>query len=46
MLKWTFGYYNFFLPQASVIFIQENVAFIQVLIYQAWHNQLLNKINE
>ena len=32
-----------FLPQASVIFIQENAAFIQVLIYQDWHNQLLNK---
>ena len=44
MLKWTFGYYNF-LTQASVIFIQENTAFIQVLIYQDWHNQLLNTIN-
>ena len=28
-----------FLPQASVIFIQENAASIQVLIYQDWHNQ-------
>ena len=35
-----------FLPQASVIFIQENAAFIQVLIYQDWHNQLLNMINK
>ena len=35
-----------FLAQVSVIFIQENAAFIQVLIYQAWHNQLLNTINE
>ena len=39
-----FRYYNF-LTQASVIFIQENAAFIQVLIYQDWHNQLLNTIN-
>ena len=31
-----------FLTQASVIFIQENAAFIQVLIYQAWYNQLFN----
>ena len=37
--KWTFGYY---LTQESVVFIQENVAFIQVLIYEDWHNQLLN----
>ena len=36
-LKWT---------QVSVIFIQENTAFIQVLIYQDWHNQLLNLINK
>ena len=43
-LKWMFRYYNF-LTQASVIFIQENAAFIQVLIYQDWHNQLLNTIN-
>ena len=43
-LKWMFGYCNF-LTQASVIFIQENAAFIQVLIYQDWHNQLLNTIN-
>ena len=40
-----FRYYNF-LPQASVIFIQENAAFIQVLISQDWHNQLLNTINK
>ena len=33
------GYY---LTQASVVFIQENAAFIQVLICQDWHNQLLN----
>ena len=33
------GYY---LTQASVVFIQENTAFIQVLICQDWHNQLLN----
>ena len=33
-----------FLPLASVIFIQENAAFIQVLIYQDWHNQLLNTV--
>ena len=26
----------------SVIFIQENAAFNQVLPYQDWHNQLLN----
>ena len=44
MLKWTFGYIITFLTQASVIFIQENAAFIQVLIYQDWHNQLLNTI--
>ena len=44
MLKWTFGYYNFF-SQVSVIFIQENAAFNQVLIYQGWHNQLLNTMN-
>ena len=42
-LKWTLGYY-IFLTQASVIFIQENAAFIQVLIYEDWHNQLLNTI--
>ena len=29
----------------SVIFIQENAAFNQVLTYQDWHNQLLNTIN-
>ena len=38
-------YYNF-LTQVSMIFIQENAAFIQVLIYQDWHNQLLNTINK
>ena len=37
MLKWTFGYYNF-LTRASMIFIQENAAFIKVLIYEDWHN--------
>ena len=37
MLKWTFGYYNF-LTQANMIFIQENAAFIKVLIYEDWHN--------
>ena len=35
-----------FLPQASMIFIQENAAFIQVLIYQDWRNQLLNRMNK
>ena len=44
MLKWTFRYYNFF-SQVSVIFIQENVAFNQVLTYQDWHNQLFNTMN-
>ena len=44
MLKWTFGYYNFF-SQVSVIFIHENASFNQVLTYQDWHNQLLNTIN-
>ena len=44
MVKWTFGYYKFF-SQASVIFIQENATFNQVLIYQDWHNQLLDTIN-
>ena len=44
MLKWTFGYYIFF-SQVSVVFIQENTAFNQVLTYQDWHNQLLNAIN-
>ena len=35
----------FFSPkQACMIFIQENAAFIQVLIYQDWHNQLLDMI--
>ena len=29
----------------SMIFIQENAAFNQVLTYQDWHNQLLNTIN-
>ena len=29
----------------SVIFIQENAAFNQVLTYQDWHNELLNTIN-
>ena len=29
----------------SVIFIQENAAFNQVLTYQDWYNQLLNTIN-
>ena len=28
-----------------MIFIQENAAFNQVLIYQDWHNELLNMIN-
>ena len=28
-----------------MIFIQENAAFIQVLMYQDCHNQLLNMIN-
>ena len=28
-----------------MIFIQENAVFIQVSIYQDWHNQLLNTIN-
>ena len=31
--------------QVSVVFIQENAAFNQVLTYQDWHNQLLNAIN-
>ena len=44
MLKWTFGYYIFF-SQVSVVFIQENAAFNQVLTHQDWHNQLLNAIN-
>ena len=34
-----------FLTQVSVIFIQENAAFMQVLIYQDRHNQLLSTIN-
>ena len=34
-----------FFSQASVIFIQENAAFNQVLTYQDWHNQLLNMMN-
>ena len=45
-VKWTFGYYNFFVTHVSVIFIRENAAFIHVLIYQDWHNQLLNTINK
>ena len=47
MVKWTFRYYNFLVPvtHVSVIFIQENAVFIHVLIYQDWHNQLLNTIN-
>ena len=45
MLKWTCGYYNFFLTEVSVIFIQETAAFNQVLTYQDWHNQLLKTIN-
>ena len=44
MLKWSFGYYNFF-SQVSAIFIQENAAFNQVSTYQDWHNQLLNRTN-
>ena len=36
--------YNFF-SQTSVIFIKENAAFNQVLIYHDWHNQLLGTIN-
>ena len=35
----------FFFSQVSVVFIQENAAFNQVLTYQDWHNQLLNAIN-
>ena len=31
--------------QVSVIFIQENAAFNQVLTYQDWRNQLLNTID-
>ena len=46
MLKWTFGCYNIFLTQVSVIFIQENAAFIQVLNYKGWHNQPLITINK
>ena len=34
-----------FFFQVSVIFIQENAAFNQVLTYQDWYNQLLNTIN-
>ena len=34
-----------FFSQVSVVFIQENAAFNQVLTYQDWHNQLLNAIN-
>ena len=37
---------QFFLTQANVIVIQEYAAFIQVLIYQDWHNQILNTINK
>ena len=44
MLKWTFRYYNFF-SQVSVIFIQGNADFNQVLTYQDWHNQLPNTNN-
>ena len=44
-VKWTFGYYNFFVTYVSMIFIRENAAFIHVLIYQDWHNKLLNMIN-
>ena len=36
----------YFFTQASVIVIQESWAFIQVLIYQDWHNQLLHTIND
>ena len=35
----------FFFTHAGVIVIQESEAFIQVLIYQDWHNQLLHTIN-
>ena len=35
----------YFFSQVSVIFIQEKAAFNHVLIYQDWHNQLLNTIN-
>ena len=35
----------YFFSQVSVVFIQENAAFNQVLTYQDWHNQLLNAIN-
>ena len=35
----------FFHPSER-IFIQENAAFIQVLIYQDWDNQLFNTINK
>ena len=45
-VKWTFGYNSFFVTHVNVIFIRENAAFIHVLIYQDWHNKLLNTINE
>ena len=35
----------YFFSQVSVVFIQENAAFNQVLTFQDWHNQLLNAIN-
>ena len=44
-LKLTFGYYNFLNSSEQLIFIQKNAVFIQVLIYQDQHNQLLNTIN-
>ena len=40
-LKWTFGYYIFLNSSEC-----ETAAFIQCLIYQDWHNQLLNTINK
>ena len=45
MLKWTFGYYNCFNSRKHD-FMRENAAFIQLLIYLDWHNQLLNTINK
>ena len=45
MLKWALGFFFFF--HLSERDFQENAAFIQVLIYQDWHNQLLlNTINK
>ena len=44
-VKWMFRYYNSFVTHVSVIFIRENASFIPVLIYQDWHNKLLNTVN-